>query len=54
MPRRFVVGTRCLMGKGPNREQVLVGFIREQRVTVLITHYPFTEPLYQAVALGNP
>jgi uncharacterized protein DUF1420 len=51
MPRRFVVGDRYLTwDKGPNREQALAAFIREQGVTVLVTQYPITEPLYQALA----
>jgi hypothetical protein len=51
MPRRFVVGDRYLTwDKGPNREQALAAFIREQGVTVLVTQYPIAEPLYQALA----
>jgi len=50
MPRRFVVGERYLMGEVPNREQALAEFIRKQRVTVLVTQYPFKEPLYQSLA----
>jgi hypothetical protein len=50
MPRRFVVGERYLMGKWPNQEQALVEFIREQKITVLVTQYPFKEPLYQSLA----
>jgi hypothetical protein len=37
-------------GKGPNWEQALAAFIKEQKVTVLVTQYPITEPLYQALA----
>jgi hypothetical protein len=51
MPRRFVVGDRYLMSQGPNREQALAAFIREQKVTMLVVHYPITESLYQALAL---
>jgi hypothetical protein len=50
MPRRFVVGERYLMVDGPKREEALVEFIKEQRVTALVTHYPFKEPLYQWLA----
>jgi hypothetical protein len=51
MPRRFVVGDRYLTwGKEPNREQALAAFLRAQGVTVLVTPYPITEPLYQALA----
>jgi hypothetical protein len=51
MPRRFVVGDRYLTwGKGPSREDALAAFIREQGVTVLVSRYPITEPLYQALA----
>ena len=44
------IGDRYLWGKGPTLEQALVAFIREQRVTVLVTQYPITESLYQALA----
>jgi uncharacterized protein DUF1420 len=51
IPRHFVVGDRYLAwGEEPNREQALAAFIREQGVTVLVTQYPITEPLYQALA----
>jgi hypothetical protein len=47
---------RYLWGKGSTLEQVLVAFIREQRVTALVTQYPITESLYQALAshYGTP
>jgi hypothetical protein len=57
IPRRFVVGDRYLTwDKGPNREHALVAFLREQGVTALVTQYPITEPLYQALAsrYGTP
>jgi hypothetical protein len=57
MPRRFVVGDRYLTwGKGPNQEHALAAFVRAQHVTVLVTQYPITEPLYQALAscYGTP
>jgi hypothetical protein len=58
MPRRFVVGDRYMTwwGKRPNREHALAEFIREQKVTVLVTQYPITDPLYQALAsrYGTP
>jgi hypothetical protein len=56
MPRRFVVGDHYLMDKEPNREHALVAFLREQGVTALVTQYPITEPLYQALAsrYGTP
>jgi uncharacterized protein DUF1420 len=50
MPRRFVVGDRYLIGKGPHQEQSLREFIREQKVTVLVTQYPFKESLYKTLA----
>jgi uncharacterized protein DUF1420 len=45
------IGDRYLWGKGPTLEQTLAGFIREQRITVLVTQYPITESLYQALTL---
>lgn len=44
------IGDRYLWGNGPTLEQALVAFIREQRVTVLVTQYPITESLYQGLA----
>ena len=44
------IGDRYLWGKGPKLEQALAAFIREQRVTVLVTQYPITESLYQSLA----
>jgi hypothetical protein len=45
------LGDRYLTwSKGPNREQALAAFIRDQGVTVLVTPYPITESLYQALA----
>jgi hypothetical protein len=37
-------------GNGPNWEHALAEFIREQRVTVLVTQYPIMESLYPALA----
>jgi hypothetical protein len=50
MPRRFVVGDRYLMSKEPNWERSLTEFIREKKVTVLVTQYPFKESPYKALA----
>jgi hypothetical protein len=44
------LGDRYLWGKGPTLEQALSAFIKEQGVTVLVTQYPTTEPLYQVLA----
>jgi uncharacterized protein DUF1420 len=44
------LGDRYLWGKGPNWEQALAAFIKEQGVTVLVTQYPTTESLYQVLA----
>jgi hypothetical protein len=45
------MGNPCLTwGNVPNWEHALAAFIREQRVTVLVTQYLITEPLYQALA----
>jgi hypothetical protein len=43
-------------GNGLNWEHALAAFIREQRVTVLVTQYPITESLYPALAscYGTP
>jgi hypothetical protein len=43
------IGDRYLWGKGPTLGQALAAFIREQRVTVLVTQYPIMESLYQAL-----
>jgi hypothetical protein len=40
---------RYLWGQGPTLEQALTAFIREQGVTVLVSQYPITESLYQAL-----
>jgi hypothetical protein len=50
MPRRFVVGDRYLISKEPHQEQDVKKFIHEHNVTVLVTQYPFKEPLYKELA----
>jgi hypothetical protein len=43
-------GPYLTWGNGPNWEHALASFVREQRVTVLVTQYPITESLYPALA----
>jgi hypothetical protein len=43
------MGDRYPWGKEPTLEQALAAFIREQGVTALVTQYPITESLYQAL-----
>jgi hypothetical protein len=56
-PRPFVVGDRFLfLTDVPNWKQQLTEFVREKRVTVLVTRYPIESPHYRwlATRYGTP
>jgi hypothetical protein len=50
LPRPFIVGDRWRFRNAPNWKQQLTEFVKEKRVTVLVTRYPINRPQYSWLA----